>query len=222
MTILRDERIGTAIITPDGTVERVLDIADASLNLVCVVWSPDDSRLACEAWDETDPSRGGIYTVRSSDGADLQRLTTTPPGLVDFPGDFSPDGTQFVFKRSADEAEGQLMVVDLSGGEPLPISTDSFEDAGRFSPDGASILTSSGGSIVVIDLDGVVQEHVVEEGAFLFGPVWSPDGMWIAYSRGTTGPLADIFISRPNGSDRHQVTDTEANEITVDWGASDE
>ena len=49
MTILPDERVGTAIITPDGTVERVLDIPDDSLNAVCVVWSPDDSRLACEA-----------------------------------------------------------------------------------------------------------------------------------------------------------------------------
>jgi hypothetical protein len=79
MTILPDERIGTAIIAPDGTVQRVLDIPDDTLNAVCVVWSPDDRRLACEAWDDGDPSRSGIYTVRASDGGDLQRLTTPPP-----------------------------------------------------------------------------------------------------------------------------------------------
>ena len=98
-TLLPDERIGTAIIEPDGTVVRTLAIADKSLNLPCTVWSPDDKRLACEGWDEADPSRNGIYTVRSSDGGDLQRLTTPPEGMVDFPGDYSPDGAQFVFSR---------------------------------------------------------------------------------------------------------------------------
>ena len=50
MTVLADDRIGTAIIRPDGTVERVLEIADASLNLVCTggprttsVWPARDS-----------------------------------------------------------------------------------------------------------------------------------------------------------------------------------
>lgn len=222
MTVLGDERIGTAVIAPDGTVDRVLEIPDQSLNLVCVVWSPDDSRLACEGWDDTDPSRRGVYTVRASDGADLKQLTTAPSGMGDLPGDFSPDGTQFVFKRVTDEEDGPLMIVDIAGGEPRPLSTELFEDAGRFSADGASMLTSAGGSIVVVDLNGEVQERVAEAGAFLFGPVWSPDGRWIAFSRTTTGSFrADIFISRPDGTDRRQVTETSANEITVEWGADD-
>jgi Tol biopolymer transport system component len=197
----------------------VLDIPDDSLNMVCVVWSPDDSRLACEAWDDTDPSRSGIYTVRSSDGGDLQRLTTPPDGMVDLPGDFSPDGTQFVFQRAADEAPGTLMLVDLAGGEPQQVATEPVEDSGRFSPDATSLLTSVNGAIVTIDLDGQVLDSVAEPGAFLFGPVWSPDGNWIAYSQATTGPFADIFISRPDGSQRQQVTNTPDNEITIDWGA---
>lgn len=221
MTVLPDERIGTAIIAPDGTVKRVLEIPDKSLNLVCVVWSPDDSRLACEGWDDTNPSRGGIYTVRSSDGTGLQRLTTTPEGTIDFPGDYSPDDAQLVFKRSAEEADGPLMIMDITGGKPRPLSTSEFEDPGRFSPDGASVLTSAGGRIVIVDLDGEVLQRVGKPGAFLFGPVWSPDGMWIAFSGTTTGFHADIFISRPDGMDRLQVTSTAANEITIDWGASD-
>ena len=79
-------------LTPDGTVERVFDIPDGSLNLACTVWSPDDKRLACEGWDDADASRNGIYTVRSSDGGGLVRLTKAP-GPADFVGDYSPDGT---------------------------------------------------------------------------------------------------------------------------------
>jgi Tol biopolymer transport system component len=80
------------------------------------------------------------------------------------------------------------------------------------------VLTSDGSGIVIMDLDGKTLQRFDETGASLFGPVWSPDGRWIAYSRRTTGPFADIFIAQPDGSDRRQVTSTSANEITVDWG----
>ncbi len=221
MTLLADERVGTAIIEPDGAVTRTLAIADKSLNLVCTVWSPDDQRLACEGWDDADPSRRGIYTVRSTDGEDLQRLTTTPQGVVDIPGDYSPDGAQFVFKRSADEENGPLLIMDLPDGQPRPLSKGRYEDPGRFSPDGASVLTSDAGRVVILDLKGAVLQRNAEPGAFLFGPVWSPDGKWIAYSRATTGPQADIFVSRPDGRDAQQVTSTTANEINVEWGAGE-
>lgn len=202
--------------------DRVLDIPDDSLNAVCVVWSPDDSRLACEAWDDSDSSRHGIYTVRSSDGGDLQRLTTAPVGMADLPGDYSPDGTQFVFKRGAEEADGLLMLVDVAGGEPRPLSTSPFEDAGRFAPDGAAVLTSARGRIVTIDLAGAVLQDFRDPDDYLFGPVWSPDGARIAFSGATGGPFADIFISLPDGTERQQVTMTPANEINLDWGKVDE
>lgn len=220
-TQLADERIGTAIISTDGTVLRVLEIPDPSLNLPCGVWSLDDARLWCEGWDETDPSRTGTYTVLASDGGDLQRLTTPPEGMTDFQGDYSPRG-QVVFKRFAgDEAPGQLMLVDAGGGEPRPIAEGFFDDAGRFSPDGLSVLTSTGGSIVILDLNAEVLETFADPDAFLFGPVWSPDGTRIAFSRTTGGFHADIFISLPDGTDRQQVTRTAANEINVDWGVDD-
>lgn len=219
MTVLADERIGTAVVRPDGTVDRVLEIPDETLNAVCTVWSPDDSRLACEAWDDTDPTRSGIYTVRASDGGDLMRVTTTPEGMSDQPGDYAPDGNHLVFKRTTDEAAAPLLIVDVLGGEARPISERWFEDPGRFSPDGASVLTSANGDIILVDLDAEVRQTIADPGGYLFGPVWSPDGEWLAYSRATGGPFADIFVSRLDGSDRWRVTRTAANEIAVEWGA---
>ena len=219
VAMLDDGRIGTAIIKPDGTVERVLDIPDPMLNLPCTIWSPDDERLACSGFDDAHPARNGVYTVRVSDGGDLQRLTNPPEGMEEFPGDYSPDGRQFIFKRSPGEAPGPLLLVDVRGGKPRPLSDGTYEDPGRFSPAGDRVLTSSGGRLVVLDLDGNEQGSIEEPGAFLFGPVWSPDGEWMTYSRTTPGVfMADIFISRVDGSDVWQVTDTPANEITVEWG----
>jgi WD40-like Beta Propeller Repeat len=217
MTVLPDDRIGTAIIDPSGTVLRVLEIPDPTLNAVCTVWSADDARLACEAWDETDESRAGIYAVNSADGGDLERLTTPPAGLSDLPGDFAPDGS-FVFKRYAgDEGTGPLMVVPAGGSEPEMLVNSGFEDPGRFAPDGSLIATSIDGVIRVIDRgDG----HIVSEiaGGYSFGPAWAPDGEWIVFARATSGPFADLIVARPNGADLRPVTGTPENEITVDWG----
>ena len=116
--------------------------------------------------------------MRASDGGDLTRLTTVPAGMGDLPGDFSPDGGQFVFKRATDEAAGPLMIVDVGGRAPQPLSDMPFGDPGRFSPDGTSVLTSAGNEIMLVDLDGTVVETIAEPGAVLFGPVWSPDGEW--------------------------------------------
>jgi Tol biopolymer transport system component len=220
MTILDDERVGTAVIAPDGTVDQVLDIPDPTLNLVCTVWSPDDARLACEGWDDTDASRRGIYSVRATDGGDLHRITTTPRGLVDLPGDYAPDGGSFVFLRAREESLGRLRVVDPAGGRSLPVARGRYEDPARFSPDGSSLLTSDGHALVVLGTDGHVTGRISVPGANLFGAVWSPDGGWIAFSAGSDGPVADVFVSRPDGSDRRQVTDTPDNEIRVEWGAS--
>ena len=222
-TLLPDERVGTAIIATDGTVLRVLSVPDPTLNLVCTFWSHDDTRLACEGWDDADPSRNGIYTVRASDGGDVQRLTTPSAGQHDCPGDYAPDG-QFVFVRGAgDEGNGPLMLIDANGGEPRLLYDEPVEDCGRFSPDGRFVLTSTNGSLLVIGLDGQVVQRISIDGHFAFGPVWSPDGTRIAFSMTTPGVYAsDIYTSLPDGTDLQQVTNTADNEINVEWGVGSE
>jgi Tol biopolymer transport system component len=218
-TQLGDGRVGTAILDATGKVLRVLEIADKGLNLACTTWSPDDARIACEGWDDSDAARGGIYTVRSSDGGDIQRLTTPPEGMADDDGDWSSDG-RIVFKRYAgEEAPGPLLLVDAAGGDPRPLISDGQEDPGRFSPDGTLVATSSGGVIEVFDLTGARVSTIEQQADFLFGPAWSPDGAWLVFSIAPGGqPFSDLFIARPDGADMYQVTRTSANEITVDWG----
>ena len=218
-TMLEDGRVGTAILDPNGVVLRVLAIAEDGLNLACTTWSPDDERLACEGWDDVDATRRGIYTVRSSDGSDIQRITTPPAGMGDLNGDWSSDGL-IVFKRyPGDEAPGKLFVIDGAGGEPRALTLDDREDPGRFSPDGSTVATSAGGVIQVIDLTGAKVSTIQEQGSYLFGPAWSPDGAWLVFSSTVNGQFrADLYVARPDGTDLSQVTRTSANEIAVDWG----
>lgn len=219
-TQLPDGRVSTAIIGSDGSVDHTLPIADPTLNLGCAAWSRDDTRLACQGWDDAHPTRAGIYTVRASDGGDLRRVTTAPDGMIDEVGDYSPAG-QLVFKRHAgDEGDGPLLLVDAAGGAPTTLTASPMEDTGRFSPDGKLVVTSGQGRLVVFDLSGKIVYAIATDGAYLFGPVWSPDGTRIAFSLSASGPFADVYTSLPDGTDRQQVTKTPTNEITVDWVAT--
>ena len=164
--------------------------------------------------------RTGIYTVRSSDGGGLVRVTAPETGMADRPGDYSPDGSRLLFKRAHEEDLGPLMEVSVDGGTPTPVGDSLVEDPGRYSPDGGRILTSSHGHLLVLAADGAVVSDIADAGFFLFGAVWSPDGTRMAYSRSTSAFRADVFTSPPDGTDRRQVTATDANEIRVEWGPS--
>ena len=79
---------------------RTLPQPDPGLEAFCGgPWSPDGERLTCESFGTKDPGRNGIYSIRVSDGGDLQRITSVPGG-DDLPGDYSPDGKQLVFVRT--------------------------------------------------------------------------------------------------------------------------
>jgi Tol biopolymer transport system component len=217
-TQIDDGRVGTAILDDAGNVVRVLDSADETLNLPCVVWSPNDARLACTAWDDADATRGGLYTVRSSDGGDLVRLTTPPAGMADFPGDWSSNDDIVFIRPTGRCGIGALFLVNASGGEPTELTSTAADDSPRLSPDGSLVATSSGGVIEVIDATGSVVSSIAVSGSFAFGPAWSPDGEWLVFSSTSSGFMADLFVSRPDGSELYQVTRTSHNEIAGDWG----
>jgi len=72
--------------------------------LFCGVWSPDGARLACEGFGGDDGSLNGVYTLRSSDGGDLQRVTRA--AFDDCPADYSPNGHRLLVFN------GRLAAVD--------------------------------------------------------------------------------------------------------------
>ena len=70
------------IVNPDDGSYRDLANPDPDLFfLPCSgPWSPDGQRLTCSAFGNTDQSVNGIYTMRSSDGGGLERVTADPGG----------------------------------------------------------------------------------------------------------------------------------------------
>jgi Tol biopolymer transport system component len=214
-------------VNPDGSDFVRFDSPDSSLNLGCTVWSPDGTRLACEGWDDTDTTRNGIYTVRSTDGGDLVRVTESPAEHHDIPGDYSLDGNQIIFSRSLPEPlaidgdDSHLMIVNLDGSDEQRLS-DQLMGGGRLSPDGTTILTTSGNYLTLVPVGGgqAIPIHIADAPNDLaLGGAWSPDGQRIVFTlHPRSAAHSDIYIMLSDGTDLHQVTNTpNQDEEFADW-----
>jgi Tol biopolymer transport system component len=209
------------------------------LALFCTVWSPDGARLACEGQGETDPNLTGVYTVRASDGGDLQRVTYDPTG-DDAPSDYSPNGKRLVITR-ANETTYEIDTVKLDGSGLKRITPEGMEfnfGNGSWSPQGNQIVFSAHvpngdyhSSVWVVHFNGAGLRQLPIAGPCgglfsdpstygCFNPVWSPDGRKIAFGR-NQGPdgQRDLYTVNSDGSGLFQVTHTDdINEFNGDWG----
>jgi Tol biopolymer transport system component len=199
------------------TFDGVRYLADPTLNLGCTLWTPDGGRLACEGWDDSDPTRNGIYTVDATDGSDLQRLTSSPGGGHDQPGDYSADGSQLFFARE----NGPLMVVGTDGSEPQQLTSGVYGyGAPSLSPDGRTLVASRSGVLYTVAVDGTSATPITILGPTfqrVSGGSWSPDGRWIVLSLATSSGEWNIVRVRPDGSGLVQITTDRADEEFADW-----
>ena len=100
------------------------------LALFCGVWSPNGARLACEGFGQTDGSLNGVYTIRSSDGGDLQRVTTAE--FDDCPADYPPNGKRLLGPRTVELMGSPYAADTLPGrarGEAWGLSVRVITDA---------------------------------------------------------------------------------------------
>jgi Tol biopolymer transport system component len=231
--------LGQAIFDFDTGVLTSLNLGAQypDLFLPCGVWSPDDKRLACEGFGITDPSLNGIYTVRASDGGDLQRVTSDPGG-DDCPSDYSPYGNRIVFTRANDTTFALYTVrPDGTGLRQISPAGLNFNFCnGSWSPQGNEILLSAHqpnfdyhSSIWVIHADGTGLRRIPvpdcgglnadPNGVGCPSPSWSPDGKKIVFSRQVDSQPHEIYTVNADGSGLFNVTDTpDINEFSADWG----
>jgi Tol biopolymer transport system component len=207
----------------------------------CLTWSPNGSRLACvlDPFDSgIDPSLAGVYTIRSTDGGDLRRVTD----FVAFPGDYSPDSTRLVIQTFDENDVGHLSVVNLDGSGLKPVTPPDFAVNGgigvSWSPDGTKILLSGAcvdsghrGALYIVRPDGSgmhklrisgfrcggLQDDLTAHGCLR--PAWSPDGTKIIFdARSSTN--REVYTANADGSSLTQVTHSGLglDDMDPDWG----
>jgi Tol biopolymer transport system component len=207
-----DGLVTGGLVNADGTGFHAFDSPDPTLNIACFEWSPDGDRLACEGFDDSDPSRDGLYTVRATDGGDLRSVTTGH--RVALCG-YSPDGARIAYLQD----DRHLTAVDIDGTNERRLTDTTFGPGCDWSPDGRAILAASDGSLVLVGLDGTSTEIPVHgETVYSYGPAFSPDGSSIIFMANTEGNLFDVYTMRLDGSEPVQITDTPEEEDFADWG----
>jgi Tol biopolymer transport system component len=222
----------TRIIDPDTGTFRNIPMPDSKLATFCWVWSPDAKRLACEGFGQTNPRRNGVYTIRTSDGGGLRRVTSVPGG-DDIPIDYSPDGKQIVFGRFDSKGlarKGQaLFVVNVNGSGLHRITPWGWsDDDGSWSPNGTEIVFEHFGSLFTVHPDGSdrtkirLQTRSSTTAFTAFDAGWSPDGSKLVFSLEVQGPAGSVVegigTANPDGSNVQMIESSPTRDHKADWG----
>jgi Tol biopolymer transport system component len=223
-----DGRIGPATFDVDGSDYSLLPIDDPTLQVGAGGWSPDGSRFVAGAWDDTDPSREGLYTFRSTDGGGIVRLTAPANPPHDYAVDYSPDGSKVLFireKRPYDHSGPMdVFVVNRDGSDLVqvnPPGTTSLLDGQSWSPDGRQVAfvaskdaVDQGNAVFVVNADGTDARRITPWNVTLRAD-WSPDGEWIALDMADSEPVPrDLFLVHPDGTGLTQITSNEDNKMS--------
>lgn len=215
-----------ATANPDGTDFTLLDASRRGVP--CGHWSPDGTRLLCQASENTvHPKTNGLYTLRSSDGGGLKQIVVTrPPGdkHIDIPIGYSPDGTEILFNREHKPSHlGRLFVVHPDGTGLTRITPFGLlireEDCGGvstdWSPDGSQVTFAAslrsgkreGTAVFVMNSDGTGLHRVTPYGANgIAGAAWSPDGTTIVFSAAFLTRHHLLWSVHPDGTGLSELT----------------
>ena len=233
-----DNGMAAHLVNPDTGNLREFEPPDPRLETHCgFSWSPNGQRLTCESFGVRDPARNGIYSIRSSDGGGLTRITSNPGG-DDIPGDYSPDGKRLVFFRADESGPLGIFVIKLNSSRlrriTPPRMTVEEGFGGSWSPGGNKIVFAARTkrrhqlAIWVVKADGSRLHRVritptcggavANHRSFsCFDPGWSPDAKEIVFARAAKRTPAGIYTVDADGSGLSQVTKGPG-DSQPDWG----
>ena len=210
------------VILPDGSNDSVLFGGDEYLGTGEPSWSPDGTRAAIAASQDSD----ALYVVRC-DGtietvlSGLSLGTASAPVRIEMPSNPSwlPDGSTIAFAS----ADGLFLVDPADPEFDIPTTTDFYGLPGSqsivvtqvaldltvtpgrpsWSPDGTRLVfgaTDSSGNIDVyaVGLDGSGLTRLTTDAADDYQPAWSPDGSRIAFRSSRDGALWMMTVDGSN------------------------
>jgi tricorn protease len=160
-------------------------------------------------------THGELFTI-ATDKGDVHRLTDTP-GARETDPQWSPDGKHIAYV-SDENGRDEVWVCDERGRNTKRISeSDAQKGQINWSPDSQALLYTSSdkklykysfptGKTTVL----AAGEVVGFGGSAILQPQWSPDGKWVAYTKGSRTLLPHVYIVSADGGKERRVTDEDS------------
>ncbi len=204
--------------SPDGTHIAYLHYASESYQGVWLVDSAGAAphQIVPGAWQSLDWSPDGTHLALGGNGIYSVNVNGGPPQAITTFGllpRWSPTGNELAFQSYDTSGVGSIGLVSQDGSALralAPPDTESWSEP-DWSPDGTHLvhvrrLPRDGQSdLFVMDTTGHAAVRLTTDGNEDRGPVWSPDGQWIAWSIGTFPPSNELWLMKPDGTGAHML-----------------
>jgi Tol biopolymer transport system component len=207
---------------PDGSNKVIYTPKIETLSLTPPVGSADGQHLAFFGWDDTDPSRLGIWAAKA-DMTSLHQVTGVPEGVMGIdPMGMSADGSIVYFHGDlgpSSENEfhhaGNAYAIDADGQhlrQLNPPGTKTESTGMGISADGTTLAFMAwqegsafeGNALFIVGSRGAAK-RVTDWTPGLWGVSWSPAGDLIAVTQVVDGTRVASLI-RPDGTDLRPVS----------------
>jgi Tol biopolymer transport system component len=214
--------------TPDGHDELVVGAADGTSAVVVLpadglyfklrdpAWSPDGRQVAVVR--STGGAAREIWLLPSGGGAPRRVIDEPAAAWSDNPV-FTPDGGGIIHSSNRGGATN-LWVAPLDGTAPVRLTTGPGPDASpSVAADGSIAFLSSRWRSLLQAVDHATgrAETLLAHSPYLWGPVVSPDGRDVAFSRSEEDGSWHLWSIPIAGGTPRRLTASEAGEIYARW-----
>lgn len=187
--------------------------------------SPNGKLLAF--YSNRDHENGEIYLMNVSDKTTI-RLTNND--FYEESPCFSSNSKKLLFTReilevkdSVKASNGDIYLLDLKTKEETRLTFKrGFDSGAKFSPDNKKIAfygrdeITGNYDIFIMNSDGSEIENLTNDTLQDFSPVWSPDGNWLAFTRGNSENY-DIWIMNIQTKEMRRLTTQLKRDETPFW-----
>lgn len=219
----RDGNDEIYIMNSDGS--NAVNITGNTANDRLAIFSNDNGKIAFVS--DRSHKDGDIF-VMDADGNNLLQITDNE--LFEESPVFSNNSRKIIFTRELKDPKnpkasgnGEIFSIDLKTKKETRLTNKEGYDSGAvFSPDGKKIAfygydqSTKFFDIYLMNADGSAVEKLTDDAPEDYSPSWSPDGNWIAFTRGDSKNY-DIWAINVNSKEFIRLTDDPKRDESPFW-----